>query len=118
MGWERIGRKPRSPVKPDELVIKVVGKNKQKLTVMIGIELAKQAGFEENETCDLVIGTDENAGLYKLSRDSRGALLMWKSNRVDFKTSRVPTHMRDMRTRQTEIRSCEDGKIIFKVLAT
>ena len=121
MGWERIGRKPRSCVEPDEVAIKVVGKEKQNLTVMVGLDLAHQAGFEESEgrqlTVDLVIGTDEHIGKYKLCRAERGALLMWKNNRVDFKTSRVPVHMRDMKTRRTEIVSCEPGAIIFKVLS-
>ena len=117
MGWERIGRKPRSQVDPDQIIIKVVGKDKQNLTIMVGLELAEQAGFEENETCDLVIGTDEHIGLYKLNSDSRGALLTWKANRVDFKTSRVPIHMSDMKTRHTEIISSEHGEIVFKILA-
>ena len=115
MGWERIGRKPRSHIKPDEVVIKIVGKGKKNLTVMVGLDVAAQAGFKESETVDLVIGTDENAGLYKLCRTDRGTRLCWKSNRVDYKTSRVPTHMSDMKMRATEIVSCENGEIVFKV---
>ena len=115
MGWERIGRKPRSFVQSDELVVKVVGKDKQTLTIMMGLELIEKAGFEGNETVDLVIGTDQHVGLCKLARDDRGAQLQHKNNRVDFKTSRVPPHMSTMKTRRTEIISIDEGEIVFKV---
>ena len=119
MGWERIGRKPRSCVMPDEIIIKVVGKEKPNLTVMVGLDLAHQAGFDEHEdnslTVDLVLGTGEHTGLYKLGTDSRGARLGWRHNRVDFRTSRIPKHMLEMKTCHTEIISCEKGQIVFKL---
>ena len=119
MGWERIGRKPRSLVEPDEMVVKLVGKDKQSLTIMMGLDLAHRAGFEgckeDDITVDLVIGTDRHIGLYKLCKDERGASLIWKGNRVDYKTSRVPKSFHKLKQRPTEIISCGQGEIVFKV---